>query len=91
VSVHCGEGTEIFGRGGARAEAELLTGVPFLGEIPLHPELREASDAGRLVALWRGARWQRRFTGLHRACCMRLKARTGPHPKSSLKTSLTQM
>ncbi|WP_440957188.1 P-loop NTPase [Oceanicaulis sp. LC35] len=45
----CGEGTEIFGRGGARAEAELL-GVPFLGEIPLHPELRQASDEGRLVA-----------------------------------------
>ena len=50
---HCGEGTEIFGRGGARAEAE-LTGAPFLGEIPLHPELREASDAGRLVALGEG-------------------------------------
>lgn len=47
---HCGEGTEIFGRGGARAEAELM-GIPFLGEIPLHPSLREASDAGRLVAL----------------------------------------
>ncbi|KAA5805090.1 Mrp/NBP35 family ATP-binding protein [Alkalicaulis satelles] len=46
---HCGEGTEIFGRGGARAEAELI-GAPFLGEIPLHPELREASDEGRLVA-----------------------------------------
>lgn len=46
---HCGEGTEIFGRGGARGEAELL-GVPFLGEIPLHPELRQASDEGRLVA-----------------------------------------
>ena len=45
----CGEGTEIFGRGGARSEAELL-GVPFLGEIPLHPELRQASDEGRLVA-----------------------------------------
>jgi ATP-binding protein involved in chromosome partitioning len=45
----CGEGTEIFGRGGARAEADLI-GAPFLGEIPLHPELREASDAGRLVA-----------------------------------------
>ncbi len=44
----CGEGTEIFGRGGARSEAELL-GVPFLGEIPLHPELRQASDEGRLV------------------------------------------
>lgn len=47
---HCGEGTEIFGRGGARAEAELM-GIPFIGEIPLHPSLREASDAGRLVAL----------------------------------------
>ncbi|MFW6300855.1 MAG: Mrp/NBP35 family ATP-binding protein [Oceanicaulis sp.] len=50
---HCGEGTEIFGRGGARAEAELI-GAPFLGEIPLHPELREASDAGRLVASGEG-------------------------------------
>jgi len=45
----CGEGSEIFGRGGARREAELL-GVPFLGEIPLHPELRQASDEGRLIA-----------------------------------------
>ena len=50
---HCGEGTEIFGRGGARAEAA-LTGAPFLGEIPLHPELREACDAGRLVATGQG-------------------------------------
>jgi len=50
---HCGQGTEIFGRGGARAEAE-LTGAPFLGEIPLHPELRQASDEGRLVALGEG-------------------------------------
>lgn len=50
---HCGEGTEIFGRGGARAEADLM-GIPFLGEIPLHPSLREASDEGRLVALEEG-------------------------------------
>lgn len=50
---HCGEGSEIFGRGGVRAEAELI-GAPFLGEIPLHPELREASDAGRPVALGQG-------------------------------------
>ncbi|MGP1274218.1 MAG: Mrp/NBP35 family ATP-binding protein [Caulobacterales bacterium] len=46
---HCGEGSEIFGRGGARAEAELM-GIPFLGEIPLHPALRVASDEGRLVS-----------------------------------------
>ncbi len=50
---HCGEGTEIFGRGGARAEAEHI-GAPFLGEIPLHIELRQASDEGRLVALGEG-------------------------------------
>ena len=50
ICPHCGEGSEIFGRGGVRAEAEHL-GVPFLGEIPLHPALREASDAGELTAL----------------------------------------
>jgi ATP-binding protein involved in chromosome partitioning len=37
---------EIFGRGGARREAETL-GVPFLGEIPIDPALRAGADAGR--------------------------------------------
>ena len=46
---HCGEPSEIFGHGGARAEAEAM-GVPFLGEIPLHIELRKRSDEGRPVA-----------------------------------------
>ena len=36
----------IFGEGGARREAEAL-GVPFLGEVPIDPALREACDAGR--------------------------------------------
>lgn len=36
---------EIFGHGGARAEAERL-GVPFLGELPLDPEIRRRSDSG---------------------------------------------
>jgi len=40
----------IFGRGGARAEAERL-GVPFLGEIPIDIPLRAGADEGRpLVA-----------------------------------------
>jgi ATP-binding protein involved in chromosome partitioning len=40
----------IFGRGGARGEAERL-GVPFLGEIPIDIALREGADEGRpLVA-----------------------------------------
>jgi ATP-binding protein involved in chromosome partitioning len=41
----CGTRSEIFGHGGARHEAERL-GVPFLGEVPLHIEIREKSDAG---------------------------------------------
>lgn len=42
---HCGTRSDIFGHGGARHEAERL-GVPFLGEIPLHMDIRAASDSG---------------------------------------------
>ena len=42
---HCGTRSDIFSHGGARHEAERL-GVPFLGEVPLHMEIRERSDAG---------------------------------------------
>jgi ATP-binding protein involved in chromosome partitioning len=41
----CGARSDIFGHGGARHEAERL-GVPFLGEVPLHMDIRERSDAG---------------------------------------------
>ncbi|MBI3435965.1 MAG: iron-sulfur cluster carrier protein ApbC [Proteobacteria bacterium] len=41
----CGARADIFGHGGARKEAERLK-VPFLGEVPLHMEIREKSDAG---------------------------------------------
>ena len=47
---HCGERTEIFGHGGARAEAERL-GTPFLGEVPLHLSIRETSDAGSPIVV----------------------------------------
>ncbi len=42
---HCGTRSDIFGHGGARREAEKL-GVPFLGEVPLHMDIRATSDAG---------------------------------------------
>ncbi len=41
----CGHRDELFDHGGARAAAEDL-GVPFLGEIPLHAEIRIHGDAG---------------------------------------------
>src|ERR1044072_648237 len=48
VCPKCGERHDIFGHGGAHAEADKL-GVPFLGEVPLHMATREPSDAGRPV------------------------------------------
>ena len=44
----CGTRSDIFGHGGARQEAEKM-GVPFLGEVPLHMEIRASSDAGTPV------------------------------------------
>jgi ATP-binding protein involved in chromosome partitioning len=46
----CGQRTEIFGHGGARAEAALM-GVPFLGEIPLLAAVRAAGDSGLPVVI----------------------------------------
>ena len=51
---HCGEASEPFGSGGAEDSAKEL-GIPFLGRIPLDPELRAASDAGTPPAATGGA------------------------------------
>lgn len=48
VCPDCGASHDIFGRGGAEREAERI-GVPFLGAVPLHMNIRETSDAGRPV------------------------------------------
>lgn len=42
---NCGHRADLFGHGGARAEAQAM-GSPFLGEIPLAVEIRAQSDAG---------------------------------------------
>lgn len=44
----CGHRAEIFGHGGARAEAKAIN-VPFLGEIPLQLAVREAGDEGKPI------------------------------------------
>ncbi|MGE6743433.1 Mrp/NBP35 family ATP-binding protein [Allorhizobium pseudoryzae] len=41
---------DIFGHGGAKAEAERIK-VPFLGEVPLTMDIREKSDAGTPVVV----------------------------------------
>jgi len=45
IAPDTGTRYDIFGHGGARKEAERI-GVPFLGEVPLTMNIREASDAG---------------------------------------------
>ena len=46
----CGDRAELFGHGGGAAVAKQF-GIPFLGEIPLVREVREAGDTGKpLVA-----------------------------------------
>jgi ATP-binding protein involved in chromosome partitioning len=50
VCPKCGDRAEIFGHGGARAEAELM-GMDFLGEVPLHISIRETSDNGKPIVV----------------------------------------
>ena len=47
---NCNHRTELFGHGGARAEAE-KTGVPFLGEIPLLADIRASADEGAPIVI----------------------------------------
>jgi len=47
---HCGERSEIFGHGGARAEAE-AKGMSFLGDVPLHIDIRTTSDGGHPIVI----------------------------------------
>ncbi|KAF1078402.1 Mrp/NBP35 family ATP-binding protein [Methanogenium sp. MK-MG] len=46
VCPHCGKDIDLFGSGGGERAAQDLD-VPFLGAIPLDPEVRKAADEGR--------------------------------------------
>ncbi len=51
ICPHCNEHVDIFGHGGAEKAAERL-GVPFLGRVPLNPQIRQGGDEG--VPILRG-------------------------------------
>jgi len=46
----CGERTEIFSYGGGERAAEKL-GIPFLGRIPIDPEIRAGGDVGMPIVV----------------------------------------
>ncbi|OLP45694.1 iron-sulfur cluster carrier protein ApbC [Rhizobium oryziradicis] len=50
IAPDTGNRYDIFGHGGAKAEAEAI-GVPFLGEVPLTISIREKSDAGTPIVV----------------------------------------
>ncbi|MDP3564281.1 MAG: Mrp/NBP35 family ATP-binding protein [Methanoregula sp.] len=50
ICPHCGDVIDLFGRGGGKKAAEDL-GVPYLGAIPLDPEMVKAGDEGRPYVL----------------------------------------
>lgn len=45
ICPHCNERVDIFGHGGAEKAAERLD-IPFLGRVPINPEIREGGDQG---------------------------------------------
>jgi ATP-binding protein involved in chromosome partitioning len=81
VCANCGHETHIFGHGGARAEAEKLK-VPFLGEIPLVPLIRETSDAGRpVVAMQPQGREAESFLAIARQVAQKIARPSRAAPK----------
>lgn len=50
VAPKSGERIDVFGHGGGKRTAEEM-GIPFLGELPLIPEIRAAGDSGRAIVL----------------------------------------
>jgi len=50
ICPHCGETINLFSKGGGKKAAEDL-GVPYLGAIPLDPEMVKAGDEGRAFIL----------------------------------------
>ncbi len=50
IAPDTGARYDIFGHGGAKAEADKL-GLPFLGEVPLVMKIRELSDAGTPITI----------------------------------------
>jgi ATP-binding protein involved in chromosome partitioning len=81
VCPHCGKESDIFGHGGARDTARQLN-VPFLGEIPLVPKIRETSDAGTpIVVEAPDSAEAKAFLALAQAVAAQLAGEARPAPR----------
>jgi ATP-binding protein involved in chromosome partitioning len=50
VCTHCGEKAALFGEGGGKYLAELLD-VPYLGDVPMNPQVRKFADEGQPIVV----------------------------------------
>jgi ATP-binding protein involved in chromosome partitioning len=80
----CGERADIFGHGGARNAAADL-GVPFIGDIPLHMDIRSTSDAGTpLVATQLSSPHTRAFMAIATQVAAKLGESQKPAPRMAI-------
>jgi ATP-binding protein involved in chromosome partitioning len=81
ICPHCGEKTPIFGEGGGKRTAE-QNNVPFLGEVPIEPLVREGGDTGRpIVAAHPESETARAFDHLAEAVAMQLARDAATKPR----------
>jgi ATP-binding protein involved in chromosome partitioning len=85
VAPQSKERIDVFGEGGGKRTA-LAMEVPFLGELPLEPEIRKGGDSGRPISLLGNATpVGEAFLQLAREVVMRAQAGAAPGPKITIE------
>jgi ATP-binding protein involved in chromosome partitioning len=80
----CGTVTPIFGEGGGRRTAE-EHGVPFLGEVPIEPRVREGGDTGNpIVAAHPDSATAKAFEHLAEAVAVQLARDAATKPRKPM-------
>jgi Mrp family chromosome partitioning ATPase len=78
VCPHCGKATDLFKSGGGAALAREM-GVPFLGKVPLDPQVVDSGDAGTpFVQRFAGSPTAQAFAEIVRPILSNLRPGEGP-------------
>ena len=90
VCPHCGKATDLFKSGGGAALAQEMS-VPFLGKVPLDPQVVDSGDAGTpFVQRFAGSPTAHAFEDIVRPILLRIEAgNSSPPPRSSSAGSST--
>jgi ATP-binding protein involved in chromosome partitioning len=84
ICPHCGEKTPIFGEGGGKRTAA-EHGVPFLGEVPIEPLVREGGDMGKpIVASHPESETAKAFDHLAEAVALQLARDAASKPRKPM-------